>query len=129
MDGIAVAIAQLSDICMMSLAVFHERTLKPLLIGKVVFGNGYFSWAVSVYVVCAPTPAFSVPSVHSFQLHNKAVVNLYFSPLLQLLEDVGFVNVRAEDRTDQFVNMLKKELQRMKDIREDFIKVLLINFR
>jgi len=45
---------------------------------------------------------------------------------LQLLEDVGFVNVRAEDRTELFVRMLKKELKRLTDIRDEFVKVSLI---
>jgi len=43
-----------------------------------------------------------------------------------VLEDVGFVNVRAEDRTELFVRMLKKELKRLTDIRDEFVKVSLI---
>lgn len=43
----------------------------------------------------------------------------------QLLEDVGFVNVKAEDKTDLFVRMLKKELKRLTDIHDDFVKVSL----
>jgi len=41
----------------------------------------------------------------------------------QLLEDIGFVSVQAEDRTELFVRMLKKELKRLTDIRDEFIKV------
>ena len=41
----------------------------------------------------------------------------------QLLEQVGFINVRAEDRTELFVRMLKKELKRLTDMRDEFIKV------
>jgi phosphoethanolamine N-methyltransferase len=40
----------------------------------------------------------------------------------KVLEDVGFTKVRAEDKTDLFVCMLKKELQRIDDIRDEFIK-------
>lgn len=42
---------------------------------------------------------------------------------MQVLEDVGFVNVKAEDRTGQFVKMLEKELKRIENIKDDFIKV------
>jgi len=41
------------------------------------------------------------------------------------LEEVGFVNVRAEDRTELFVRMLKKEVKRLTDIQEEFVKVTL----
>lgn len=40
----------------------------------------------------------------------------------KVLEDVGFVNVKAEDRTGQFVKMLEKELKRIENIKDDFIK-------
>ena len=40
-----------------------------------------------------------------------------------MLQDVGFVNVKAEDRTDQFVKMLEKELKHIENIKEDFVKV------
>ncbi|XP_041038019.1 phosphoethanolamine methyltransferase, partial [Carcharodon carcharias] len=40
----------------------------------------------------------------------------------KLLQDLGFVSVRAEDRTQQFVEILKVELQRMDSIREAFLQ-------
>lgn len=40
----------------------------------------------------------------------------------KLLGDVGFVKVKAEDRTDQFVEMLKKELDRITMTRKAFLK-------
>jgi len=40
----------------------------------------------------------------------------------KLLKDIGFVNVRAEDRTEQFVSVLNTELERMKTIKEGFIQ-------
>lgn len=40
----------------------------------------------------------------------------------KLLQEVGFVNVKAEDRTDQFVKMLEKELKHIENIREGFVK-------
>ena len=43
--------------------------------------------------------------------------------IMQVLEDVGFVNVIAEDRTDQFVDVLQKELNRTMAIKDDFIRV------
>ena len=43
--------------------------------------------------------------------------------LTQVLEDAGFVNVLAEDRTDQFVAVLQKELNRTQAIKDEFIKV------
>jgi phosphoethanolamine N-methyltransferase len=39
----------------------------------------------------------------------------------KVLEEVGFVSVKAEDRTDMFVESLKKELNRINDIKDDFI--------
>jgi len=41
----------------------------------------------------------------------------------QLLEEVGFVNVRAEDRSEMFLRILKKELKRLTDNRDEFLKV------
>ncbi|CAH2325008.1 phosphomethylethanolamine N-methyltransferase-like, partial [Pelobates cultripes] len=38
------------------------------------------------------------------------------------LESVGFVNVDAQDRTDQFVQVLNVELKRTQEIKEDFLK-------
>lgn len=43
--------------------------------------------------------------------------------LTQVLEDAGFVNVLAEDRTDQFMAVLQKELNRTQAIKDEFIKV------
>ena len=43
----------------------------------------------------------------------------------QLLEEVGFVSVRAEDRTELFVRMLKKELKRLTDSHDEFVKACL----
>ena len=42
---------------------------------------------------------------------------------MQVLEDVGFVNVIAEDRTDQFIDVLQKELNRTMAIKDDFVRV------
>jgi len=41
----------------------------------------------------------------------------------QLLEEVGFVSVRAEDRSETFLRILKKELKRLTDNRDKFLKV------
>jgi len=40
----------------------------------------------------------------------------------KVLESVGFVNVNAMDRTDQFINVLKSELEMTEKIKDDFIK-------
>ena len=40
-----------------------------------------------------------------------------------MLEDVGFVNVIVEDRTDQFVDVLQKELNRTMAVKDDFVRV------
>jgi hypothetical protein len=42
----------------------------------------------------------------------------------ELLSNVGFVNVRAEDRTEQFVQVLQTELARIKSIENEFTKVI-----
>jgi len=43
----------------------------------------------------------------------------------QLLEEAGFVSVRAEDRTQLFVRMLEKELKRLTDSHDEFVKACL----
>lgn len=43
--------------------------------------------------------------------------------LLKLLEKVGFSEVRAEDRTQQFVNVLFTEKARLASTRDEFLKV------
>ncbi|XP_018115131.1 phosphoethanolamine methyltransferase [provisional] S homeolog isoform X1 [Xenopus laevis] len=40
----------------------------------------------------------------------------------QFLEKAGFVNVQAQDRTEQFVNVLNTELSRTRDIKQQFIE-------
>lgn len=39
------------------------------------------------------------------------------------MEKAGFVNVKADDRTDLFVESLEKELVRTETIKDDFVKV------
>ena len=46
-----------------------------------------------------------------------------------MLEDVGFVKVQVEDRTEQFVNILHSELERLKTVRQEFLQVLKIYLR
>uniref|UniRef100_A0A673N3N2 phosphoethanolamine N-methyltransferase n=1 Tax=Sinocyclocheilus rhinocerous TaxID=307959 RepID=A0A673N3N2_9TELE len=41
----------------------------------------------------------------------------------QFLSEVGFSNVRAEDRTEQFIQVIKAELQRAGEMKEEFIQV------
>nr|DBA17099.1 TPA: hypothetical protein GDO54_002594 [Pyxicephalus adspersus] len=40
----------------------------------------------------------------------------------QFLEKVGFVNVQAQDRTEQFVQVLNKEVTRTQEIKQEFIE-------
>ncbi|XP_062379835.1 phosphoethanolamine methyltransferase isoform X2 [Sardina pilchardus] len=40
----------------------------------------------------------------------------------QFLEEAGFTNVRAEDRTEQFVQVIKSELEKAEVMREEFIQ-------
>ncbi|XP_012686806.2 phosphoethanolamine methyltransferase isoform X2 [Clupea harengus] len=40
----------------------------------------------------------------------------------QFLEEAGFTNVRAEDRTVQFIRVIKRELGKGEDMREEFIQ-------
>ncbi|CAN8288508.1 unnamed protein product [Cochlearia groenlandica] len=40
----------------------------------------------------------------------------------QMLKDAGFENVIAEDRTDQFLQVLRHELERVEKEKEDFVK-------
>jgi len=43
--------------------------------------------------------------------------------VFQFLSEVGFSNVRVEDRTEQFIQEIKTELQRAEDMKEEFIQV------
>ena len=52
----------------------------------------------------------------------KYFFNLQIVNESQVLESAGFVNVRAEDKTDMFVDMLKRELKRTTAIKDDFIQ-------
>ncbi|KAG2469289.1 PEAM3 methyltransferase, partial [Polypterus senegalus] len=45
--------------------------------------------------------------------------------MAKLLEEAGFQQVHAEDRTAQFVQVLKEELQKFEDIRDEFIEEFL----
>ena len=47
--------------------------------------------------------------------------------VLQLLEQAGFVNVRAEDRSKQFLQVLHREIRTTEAIRDEFIKVKISN--
>ncbi|XP_039510903.1 phosphoethanolamine methyltransferase isoform X3 [Pimephales promelas] len=40
----------------------------------------------------------------------------------RFLSEVGFSNVRVEDRTEQFIQVIKTELQRAEDMKEEFIQ-------
>jgi len=40
----------------------------------------------------------------------------------EVLESVGFVNVNAMDRTEQFISVLKSEIVKTENIKDDFIK-------
>lgn len=40
----------------------------------------------------------------------------------QFLSEVGFTNVQALDRTEQFIQVIKSELQRAEEIKDDFIQ-------
>ena len=41
-----------------------------------------------------------------------------------LLKDTGFVNIKAEDKTDMFSDYLNKELTYLNSIKDEFIQVL-----
>lgn len=41
----------------------------------------------------------------------------------QILEKAGFINVKAEDKTDLFLEILAKELKRLESIKDEFLKV------
>lgn len=42
---------------------------------------------------------------------------------MQFLEEAGFCNVRAEDRTVQFIDVIEAELKRAEAIKKEFIEV------
>lgn len=46
----------------------------------------------------------------------------YNRAISQLLEEVGFVSVKAEDRTKQFVNILRVELAEFETQESDFLR-------
>ncbi|AWP12008.1 putative MORC family CW-type zinc finger protein 4 [Scophthalmus maximus] len=41
----------------------------------------------------------------------------------KFIQEAGFCNVRAEDRTDQFIQVIKTELQRAEAIKDEFIEM------
>ena len=66
--------------------------------------------------------------VHILQILSRLVTLPYtvrynYSVIMQALEEVGFVNVIAEDRSEQFVDVLQKELNRTLAIKDDFVRV------
>lgn len=42
---------------------------------------------------------------------------------MQFLEEAGFCNVRAEDRTVQFIEVIEAELKRAEAIKDEFTEV------
>ena len=42
---------------------------------------------------------------------------------MQVLENAGFINVDAQDRTSHFINVLKSEIKKTEAIKDEFIKV------
>lgn len=50
-------------------------------------------------------------------------------PHLQFIQEAGFSKVRAEDRTAQFIEVIKTELQRAEAIKDEFIKVGMHNHK
>ncbi|MED6267687.1 hypothetical protein CHARACLAT_014717 [Characodon lateralis] len=41
---------------------------------------------------------------------------------MQFIQEAGFCNVRVEDRTAQFIQVMQTELQRAEAIKEEFIQ-------
>ena len=54
-------------------------------------------------------------------MHTGDDYNLHF---FQVLEDAGFIQVKAEDRTDLFIQSLKNELVKFETIKEEFVQVI-----
>ena len=66
---------------------------------------------------------FNNASCNVITVTMRCRVHVHVLRCLQLLEEVGFVNVRTEDRTETLERMLKKELKRLTDNRDEFLKV------
>lgn len=59
-----------------------------------------------------------------FQAYVKQRGYVLYTPQKygQFLEEAGFSSVRADDRTDQFIQVIKSELARAENIREQFVQ-------
>ena len=51
-----------------------------------------------------------------------------FFCVFQILEKVGFVNVKAEDKTSLFIDLVSKELKKIETIKEEFLQVCNFKF-
>ncbi|XP_031550607.1 phosphoethanolamine N-methyltransferase 1-like [Actinia tenebrosa] len=83
------------------------KWLKPggqLLISDYCCGEGEHSDRFKAYVKQRHYHLLTVPS------YGK------------MIENVGFIEVKAEDRTQQFTNMLQKEVKRVEGNKEEFLK-------
>ena len=117
--------------------VFIQDWLKPggkLFITDYCCTDGAWSdmYAAYVkqrgYILLSPKAYGKVSSL----LRNQTLTSAYNSDgvviecfaSFQLLEEVGFVDVRAEDRTEQFVKVLHSELYRLESIKQQFLKVM-----
>ena len=47
---------------------------------------------------------------------------IFLSITFQLLEEAGFSNVKAEDRTQQFINILRTEVTEFEQQESDFLR-------
>lgn len=48
---------------------------------------------------------------------------------LQLIEEAGFIKVKAEDRSQQFINVLNGEKNKINSNKQEFLKVSCLNTR
>uniref|UniRef100_A0A7N8Y8K9 phosphoethanolamine N-methyltransferase n=1 Tax=Mastacembelus armatus TaxID=205130 RepID=A0A7N8Y8K9_9TELE len=62
------------------------------------------------------TPAFED------YVNQRGYILYTLSQYGKFIQEAGFCNVRAEDRTSQFIQIIKTELQRVEDIKDEFIE-------
>ena len=105
-----------------------QSWLKPggrVLISDYCCGNGEWNEEFKAYVAQRRYDLHTVAKYGQVSVISVVSVPL-FSIRTQILEQAGFSGVKAVDRTDLFVEMLKAELVRINAGRKEFVKVSLM---
>ncbi|KAK2142169.1 hypothetical protein LSH36_988g00035 [Paralvinella palmiformis] len=104
---------------------------KVLDVGSGIGGSAFYMAKVKFLVADAtkmsiPAESFDVVYSRDTILHIPDKAALFERFLI--LEKVGFVNVKAEDKTSLFIDVLSKELKKMETVKDEFLQVCNFKF-